>query len=75
MKCYQPEVYFVNEIKDKNKEESVKVVTVSLTKDATFPVTIGGVNCNALNDTGATRSCISEMFYNPLNSILLSVKI
>ena len=53
MKCYQPEVYFISEIEDKNKEEFVKV-------------TIAGVNCNALIDTGTTRSCISETLYNHL---------
>ena len=66
MKCYQPEVYFTSEIEDKNKEEFVEVVTFSLTKGATFPVTIASVNYNALIDTGATRSCISETFYNQL---------
>ena len=66
MKCYQPEVYLASKIEDKNKEEFVEVITLSLTKGATFPVTIAGVNCNALIHTGATRSCISETFYNHL---------
>ena len=66
MKCYQPEVYFISEIKDKNKEEFMEVVTLSLTKGATFPVTIMGVSCNVLIDLGATRSCINETFYNQL---------
>ena len=30
MKCYQPEVYFAREIEDKNKEEIVEVITLSL---------------------------------------------
>ena len=64
MKCYQPEVYFSSEIEDKNKEEFVEVVTLSLTGGATFLVTIAGVNCNTLIDTGPMRSCISETFYN-----------
>ena len=40
------------------------LVTVNLTKVAAFPVTIAGVNCNSLIDTGSTRGCVSETFYN-----------
>ena len=65
MKCYLPEVYFASEIEDKKKEEFVEVITFSLTRGATFSVTIAGVNCNPLIDTGATRSCISEIFLKP----------
>ena len=42
------------------------VITLSLTRGATFPVTIAGVNCNALINRGAMRSCLSETFYNQL---------
>ena len=66
MKCYQQDVHFTNEIEDKNKEEFMKVITLSLTSCATFQVTIVGVSCNGLIDTGATRSCIIESFYNQL---------
>ena len=59
MKCYQSEVYFTSDIEDKNIEEFMEVVTLSLTRSATVTVTIAGVNCNALIDTGATRTCIS----------------
>ena len=31
-----------------------------------FPTRIGATICNALIDTGATRSCISEKFYQCL---------
>ena len=44
----------------------MEVVTHSLTRGAAFPDTIAGVNCNALINTGATRSCISETFFNQL---------
>ena len=44
----------------------MEVITLSLTRSATFPVTTAGVSCNALVDTGTTRSCISEPFYNQL---------
>ena len=53
MKCYQPEVYFASEIEDKNKEEFVEVITLSLSSGAAFPVTITGVNYNALINTSA----------------------
>ena len=66
MKGYQPEVYFASEIEDKNKEQFMEVITLSLTGGAAFLVTVAGVSCNALIDTSATRSCISETFYNQL---------
>ena len=66
MKCYQPEVNFASEIADKNKEEFMEVITLILTRGATFPITISSVNCNALINTGATRSCITETIYNQL---------
>ena len=66
MKYYQPEVYFSSGIENKNKKNFVKVITLNLTRGVTFQVTIAGVNCNAFIDTGATRSCISETFYNQL---------
>ena len=66
MKCYWPQVYFATEIEDKNNEEFMEVITLSLTRGTTFLVTIARVNCNTLIDIGATRSCKSEMFYNQL---------
>ena len=66
MKCYQPEVYFAIKIEDKNTVEFLEVITYSLAKVATLPVAIAGISCNALIDTGARRSCISETFYNQL---------
>ena len=44
----------------------MEVITLSIARGAAFPVTIAGVNCNAFIDTGATRSCTSETFYNQL---------
>ena len=66
MKCYQPDEYFANENENKNKEEFVEVITLSLTRGAVFPVSTAGVICNALIYTSATRSYISETFYNQL---------
>ena len=50
----------------KINEKFVEVITFSLTKGASFPVTIAGINCNTLIDTDDTRSCMSETFYNQL---------
>ena len=35
----------------------------------TFPTKIGTTICNALIDTGATKSCISERYYEQLPSV------
>ena len=37
----------------------------------TFPTKIGTSICNALIDTGATKSCISEEFYQHLPTITI----
>ena len=66
MKCYQPDMHFANEIEYKNREQFMEVITLSLTKGATFLVTIAGVNCNALMYTSAMRSCRSDTFYDQL---------
>ena len=44
----------------------MEVINLRLTQGVAFPVTIGGVHCNALIDTGTMRSCISETLYNQL---------
>ena len=62
MKYYQPDVYFTSEIEDKNREKFMEVVTLSLTRGATFLVTIAGLNFNALINTSTTINCISETF-------------
>ena len=36
-------------------------------RGTTFPATIKQTVCNALTDTGAIRSCISEKFYKQIN--------
>ena len=41
-------------------------VVIGTEQGTTFPTKIGTSMCNALIDTGATRSCISEKYYqNP----------
>ena len=43
----------------KNQTEEV---IIGLEQGTTFPTKIGTTICNALIDTGATRSCMSEKF-------------
>ena len=44
----------------------VELVTVGTTVGATVPATLEHTVCNALIDTGATRSCLSEEYYQQL---------
>ena len=41
-------------------------VVIGLEQSTTFPAKIGTSVCNALIDTGATRNCISEKYYQNL---------
>ena len=41
-------------------------VIIDTEQGTTFPTKIGTSMCNALIDTGATRSCISEKYYQNL---------
>ena len=42
-------------------------VIIGTEQGTTFPTKIGTLMCNALIDTGATRSCISEKYYQNLS--------
>ena len=42
-------------------------VIIGLEQGTTFPTKIGTTICNALIDTGATRSCMSEKYYKRLH--------
>ena len=44
-------------------------VSIGTEQGTTFPTRIGTSICNALIDTGATKSCISERYYQQLPSI------
>ena len=50
---------------------STEEVVIGSEQGTTFPTKIGSTLCNALIDTGATRSCMSESYYKTLqlNSI------
>ena len=41
-------------------------VNIGTEQGTTFPTKIGTLMCNALIDTGATKSCISEKYYQNL---------
>ena len=41
-------------------------VIIGTEQGTTFPTKIGTSMCNALIDTGATKSCISERYYQQL---------
>ena len=43
-------------------------VIIGTEQGTTFPTKIGTLMCNALIDTGATKSCISEKYYQHLPS-------
>ena len=44
-------------------------VIIGTEQGTTFPTKIGTLMCNALIDTGATKSCISERYYQQLPSM------
>ena len=50
---------------------STEEVVIGSKQGTTFPTKVGSTLCNALIDTGATRSCMSESYYKTLclNSI------
>ena len=52
---------------DRHWPEEIHQVVVGSERGTTFPPTINQTICNALIDTGASRSCISEKFYRQMN--------
>ena len=65
-KGYKPEKYFREITPKLSTYNKVQEVTIGSALGATVPIQLEQVNCNALVDTGATRSCISECFYQKL---------
>ena len=65
----------IDEIVNKNivtkVEENIENATINHAEEVvirseqgtTFPTKVGSILCNALIDTGATRSCMSEAYY------------
>ena len=55
----------VSETFDQNIDHTEEVI-IGTEHGTTFPTQIGASICHALIDTGATRSCISEKYYQSL---------
>ena len=51
---------------NENNINHTEEVTIGLEQGPTFPTKIGTTMCNALIDTGATRSCMSKKYYKKL---------
>ena len=64
MKQYDPQQYLENSTKEQNI--CVNMVVIDLQKEALVPINIDAITCNALIDTGASRSCMSEEQYQKL---------
>ena len=70
----EPEIYLgktdIISHQSKNLNESninhTEEVIIGSEQGTTFPTKIGTTMCNALIDTGATRSCMSEKYYKKL---------
>ena len=55
----------------KEFSDSAEEVIIGSEQGTTFPTKVGSTLCNALIDTGATKSCMSESYYRtlPIGSI------
>ena len=51
---------------DENNINPTEEVIIGSEQGMTFPTKIGTTMCNALIDTGATRSCMSKKYYKKL---------
>ena len=72
---YKPETYFTSIEKNdiplwKHIKGYVTVISVGTTADVSVPIQVGKSRCNALIDTGATKSVISESYYRDLMLLL-----
>ena len=73
-KGYSPPKYYSNiELKpfcynchEQHKVEVIEQVVIGSERGTTFPIDIQCTKCNALIDTGASRSCISEAYFKTL---------
>ena len=55
-----------NEIIAKEHIDSAEEVIIGSEQGTTFPTKVGSTICNALIDTGATKSCMSESYCKTL---------
>ena len=51
---------------DENTVNHTEEVIIGSEQGTTFPTKVGTTMCNALFDTSATRSCMSEKYYRKL---------
>ena len=58
------------EIIKKELIDSAEEVIIGSEQGTTFPTKVGPTLCNALIDTGATKSCMSESYYKTLHWIV-----
>ena len=72
-KGYSPSKYYSDvDVKpfchchERHKVEAVEKVVIGTKQGITFPANLQGTLCNALIDTGATKSCISESYFKTL---------
>ena len=49
----------------------IEQVVIGSERGTTFPIDMQGTKCNALIDTGASRSCISEAYFKTLPQQIL----
>ena len=56
----------MNKMIEKEFIDSAEEVIIGSEQGTTFPTNVGSTLCNALIDTGATKSCISESYYRTL---------
>ena len=54
-------------INEKELLDSAEEVIIGSEQGTTFPTKVGSTLCNALIDTGATKSCMSESYYKMLH--------
>ena len=57
---------FCHHCHERHKVEAVEQVVIDTKRGTTFPTNLQGTLCNALIDTGATKSCISESYFKTL---------
>ena len=57
---------FCHNCHERHTVEVVEQVVVGSERGPTFPIMIQDTKCNALIDTGTTRSCISEAYFKTL---------
>ena len=56
-----------SEVIEKELIDSAEEVIIGSEQGITFPTKVGSTLCNALIDTGATKSCMSESYYKMLH--------